>query len=117
MIANEYATLRFPTRAHAVAACQALGYWDDENDAPISSGQIRGEDGTRGFSISEIGTDPVIEPATYDEEGVLLTAAVHAEGYYVNICGLLPEAVAPFRVPYGSAGMILAGSEAFIGTT
>ena len=103
-----YYTLRFPDYATAKAACQSLGYWreatDDQPEGPITDGQITGEDGVRGFSISIIGQDPIVTPATYDEEGNELSPAVQLTGYYVNVAGLLPAAVESFVVEYGSAG-------------
>jgi hypothetical protein len=108
-LAPSYFTLRFDSYAQAKAACQALGYWRnataDQPEGPITDGQITGPDGTRGFSISIVGQDPIITPATFDEDGNELTPAVRATGYYVNVAGALPAAVEPYRVPYGSAGL------------
>ena len=107
-LAPTYYTLRFPDYATAKAACQSLGYWreatQDTPEGPITDGQITGPDGVRGFSIDEIGLDPIVTAATFDEDGVELTPAVQLQGYYVNVAGLLPQAVEPFQVEYGSAG-------------
>ena len=105
-----YYTLGFPSYEVAKAVCQSLGYWREaaggQPEGPITDGQIVDPDGTvRGFSISVIGLNPVIAPATYDKEGKQLTPAVQLQGYYVNVAGLLPAAAAPYQVPYGSAGV------------
>lgn len=89
-----YYTLKFNNRAHAEAICRSLGYWDDASNGPITDGQINGPDGIRGFSIFEIGQNP---------KGLT--------GYFVNVAGKLPEAVAPCQVPYGCAGIVFAGTQ------
>jgi hypothetical protein len=107
-LAPSYFTLRFDSYAQAKATCQALGYWrpatTDQPEGPITDGQIQGPDGTRGFSISIIGQDPIVTPATFDEDGNELTPAVQLHGYYVNVAGALPQPVEQYQVEYGSAG-------------
>lgn len=62
-------------------------------EGPITDGQIHGPDGVRGFSIAVIGQDPTLPDGTT------------LDGYYVNVAGLLPAAVASFMVEYGCAGL------------
>ena len=94
-----YYTLRFADRAEAEAVCRSLGYWDDTINGPIADGMIDGPDGIRGFSIVEIGLNP--KPP----------GKAALSGYYCNVAGKLPDAVAPYQVPYGSAGVVFAGAE------
>jgi hypothetical protein len=98
LIPNYY-TLRFPNRAAAEAVCRSFGYWDDASKGPITDGQIDGPDGVRGFSIFEIGTNPKLPNGT------------QLSGYYCNLAGKLPDAVAPYQVPYGSAGVVFVGTQ------
>lgn len=92
-----YYTLRFNSYNEAKAVCQQLGYWreatEDIPEGPITDGQIVGPDGVRGFSIAEIGQDPVLPDGT------------QLQGYYVNVAGLLPAAAEAYQVEYGSAGL------------
>lgn len=130
-----YATLLFPNYATAVAAAQALGFWNDpepiyemvpdpdgEEDAVIqvqvgmtegsvkSAGQTVREDGTAfSWSIDEIGTDPIVVSGTYDEEGNELTPPKRLKGYAVNVCGEIPQEALVYEIPYGSAGRVYAG--------
>lgn len=94
MMTPTYYTLKFTNRAAAEAVCRSLGYWDDTTAGPIADGMLDGPNGKRGFSILEIGTNPKLP------NGTQLT------GYYCNIAGRLPDAVAPYQVPYGSAGVV-----------
>jgi hypothetical protein len=106
-----YATLLFPTYETAVAAAQALGFWDSETDQLLTQGQTIREDGTAfSWMIDEIGLDPVVVPGTYDEEDNELTAPLRLQGYAVNACGELPEAVSAYAIPYGSAGRVFSGT-------
>jgi hypothetical protein len=98
LIPNYY-TLRFNDRAHAEAVCRSLGYWDDASNGPITDGMIDGPDGKRGFSIFEIGQNP--KPP----------GKAALSGYFVNVAGKLPDAAAPYQVPYGSAGPVFAGTQ------
>ena len=93
-----YYTLRFTDRPAAEAVCRSLGYWNDAAAGPITDGMIDGPEGIRGFSIFEIGTNPRHPNGT------------QLSGYYCNIAGKLPDAVAPYQVPYGSAGVVFAGT-------
>jgi hypothetical protein len=92
-----YYTLRFASYAEAQAICQSLGYWRPADgstpEGPITDGMIDGPDGLRGFSIFEIG------------------AVAGKTGYFVNIAGRLPDAVSAYQVPYGSAGVVFAGTQ------
>jgi hypothetical protein len=91
-----YYTLRFGSYAEAKAICQSLGYWrpaaNGIAEGPITDGMIDGSNGLRGFSIVEIG------------------AVTGKSGYFVNVAGRLPDAVATYQVPYGSAGVVFAGT-------
>lgn len=107
-----YATLCFPDRATAIAAAEALGFWDSEADALRNDGQTVRPNGTAfSWSIDEIG-EVVDEPAVIDpESGELITPATFKAGWYVNAAGELPAAVEPYIVPYGSGGRVFAGTE------
>lgn len=106
-----YATFLFPTYETAVAAAQALGFWDSETDKLNTQGQTIRPDGTAfSWAIDEIGLDPVVVPGEYDEEGAELTAPLRLQGYAVNACGELPEAVDVYAIPYGSAGRVFSGT-------
>jgi hypothetical protein len=107
-----YATLCFPDRATAVAAAQALGFWDEDADKLRTDGQtIRDAGSAFSWGIDEIGT-AVDAPAVVDPEtGEVTSAATFKPGYYVNATGELPEAVSAYLVPYGSAGRVFAGTE------
>lgn len=108
-------TLLFPDYPTAVAAAQALGFWDAEADALRTSGQTIPESGKPPFSwmIDQIGLDPVVVQGAYDEEGNELTAPLRLSGYAVNVTGgALPEAVLTYAIPYGSAGRLFAGTQA-----
>jgi hypothetical protein len=93
-----YYTVRFDSFGTAKAVCEKLGFWRkataEAPEGPIADGVIMGSDGKidRGFSIIVIGQDPILP------DGTKLT------GYYANIAGKLPAAVANFEVPYRSAG-------------
>lgn len=92
---TSYATLLFPDYATAVAAAKMLGFWDTENDRLKVQGQTLREDGSAfSWMIDEIGQDP---------NGLT--------GYAVNACGELPPAVDAYKIPYGSAGRIFAGTQ------
>lgn len=111
-MSNQFATLLFPNYAVAVAAAKALGFWDEENDRLLSGGQTIRPDGTAfSWMIDEIGQDPLVVPATLDEEGNELAPAVRLSGYAVNATGELPEAALAYAIPYGSAGRVFAGTE------
>ncbi len=106
-----YATLLFPTYEIAVAAAQALGFWDTEADRLRTQGQTTRPDGTAfSWAIDEIGSDPVVVPGEYDEEGNELVAPKRLSGYAVNACGELPPEAMTYANPYGSAGRIFSGS-------
>jgi hypothetical protein len=107
-----HATLRFPDRPTAIAAAQALGFWDEDADRLRTDGQTIREDGTAfAWCIDEIGT-AVDVPAVVDPEtGEVLEAATFLPGYYVNAAGELPEAVSTSIVAYGSGGRVFAGTE------
>jgi hypothetical protein len=108
-----YATLLFPDYQTAVAAAMALGFWDIVNDQLLTQGQTIRPDGTAfSWAIDEIGLDPVVVPGEYDEEGAELTAPLRLQGYAVNACGELPEAVDAYAIPYGAAGRVFAGTGA-----
>ena len=110
-------TLLFPDYPTAVAAAQALGFWDDESDSLKTSGQTVPESGPAfSWMIDEIGLDPVVVQGEYDEQGNELTAPLRLSGYAVNATGELPEAALNYAIPYGSAGRLFAGSgaEAFV---
>jgi len=105
-----YATLLFPDYQTAVAAAMALGFWDIVNDQLLTQGQTIRPDGTAfSWAIDEIGLDPVVVPGEYDEEGNELTASLRLQGYAVNACGELPEAVNTCASPYGSAARVFSG--------
>ena len=106
------ATLRFPDRPTAIAAAQALGFWDEDADRLRTDGQTIREDGSAfSWGIDEIGL-AVDTPAVVDPEtGEVTTAATFKAGYYVNAAGELPEAVSAYVVPYGSGGRVFAGTE------
>ena len=106
-----YATLLFPDYQTAVAAAMALGFWDIVNDQLLTQGQTIRPDGTAfSWAIDEIGLDPVVVPGEYDEEGNELTASLRLQGYAVNACGELPEAVNAYVIPYGAAGRVFSGT-------
>jgi hypothetical protein len=107
-----YVTLCFPNYVTAKAAAQALGFWDEDADKLKTDGQTIREDGSAfAWCVDEIGAavdvPAVVDPGT----GEVLEAATFLPGYYVNAAGELPEAVAPFIVPYGSGGRVFAGTE------
>jgi hypothetical protein len=107
-----FVTLCFPDRATAVAAAQALGFWDTDADQLKTDGQTIREDGSAfSWGIDEIGL-AVDTPAVVDPEtGEVLEPPVFKPGYYVNATGELPEAVSAYLVPYGSGGRVFAGTE------
>jgi hypothetical protein len=106
-------TLRFTDYDQAKAAATALGFWNAEEDRLNNSGQSPREDGSVfGWAIDEIGQDPVIESGTYDDEGNEIDPPIRAVGYFVNVTGELPPEAEPFKVPYGSAGRLFAGTVA-----
>jgi hypothetical protein len=107
-----FVTLCFPDRATAVAAAQALGFWDTDADQLKTDGQTIREDGSAfSWGIDEIGA-AVDVPAVVDPEtGEVTTPATFKPGYYVNATGELPEAVSAYLVPYGSGGRVFAGTE------
>jgi hypothetical protein len=107
-----YVTLCFPNYATAIAAAQALGFWDEDADRLRTDGQTIREDGSAfSWGIDEIGT-AVDTPAVVDPEtGEVVTPALFLPGYYVNATGELPEAVSAYIVPYGSGGRVFAGTE------
>lgn len=97
--ATDYYTLKFTDYNEAKAVCQALGYWrpaaEGVPEGPITDGMILDGNGRpqRGFSIVEIGAVP------------------GQSGYFVNVAGKLPDTVAPYQVPYGSAGKVFSGTQ------
>ncbi len=106
-----YVTLLFPTYEIAVAAAQALGFWDTESDRLRTQGQTTRPDGTAfSWAIDEIGLDPVVVPGEYDEDGNELVAPKRLQGYAVNACGELPEDAMAHAIPYGSAGRVFSGT-------
>lgn len=109
---TQFATLLFPDYATAVAAAKQLGFWDMEEDKLKTGGQTIRPDGTAfSWMIDEIGQDPVTVPGTYDDEGNEITPPTRLSGYAVNATGELPPAVDAYRIPYGSAGRVFAGTE------
>lgn len=108
-------TLQFPSYEVAKAAAQQLGFWDTDGDRLRTDGQGLNPDGTPfGWSIDEVG-QVVATPAEVDPEtGEVLTPAVMAPGYWVNVTGELPSGadLTPFLRPYGSAGRVFAGTVA-----
>jgi hypothetical protein len=108
-----YYTLKFPSYAAAQKAAKDLGFWDAEIDTlKVTSLGTRPDGTTYGWMIDEIGQDPIVKLATYDEEGNELTPAEHLEGYIVNVVGELPPGVDAFRIPYGSGGRTFTGQPA-----
>lgn len=106
-----YATLLFPDYPTAVAAAQALGFWDTEADRLRTQGQATRPDGTAfSWAIDEIGADPVVVPGEYDEEGNELVPPKCLQGYAVNVCGELPPEAMAYAIPYGSAGRVFSGT-------
>jgi hypothetical protein len=107
-----HATLCFPDRPTAIAAAQALGFWDEDADKLRTDGQTIREDGSAfSWCIDEIGL-AVDTPAVVDPEtGEVLEPPPFKPGYYVNATGELPEAVSAYLVPYGSGGRVFAGTE------
>ncbi len=106
-----YATLLFPTYEIAVAAAQALGFWDTEADRLRTQGQTTRPDGTAfSWAIDEIGADPVVIPDSYDEDGNELVAPKRLSGYAVNACGELPPEATAYAIPYGAAGRVFSGT-------
>ncbi len=95
-------TLRFADYNQAKQAAQALGFWDEDIDQLRTLGNsINAQDGTVfGWSISEIGQDPIVD-------GEVL------HGYYVNVDGEFKEEYRPLLAPegYGCAGVVFAGTE------
>lgn len=106
-------TLQFPDYSVARAAAQQLGFWDTDADRLRTDGQGQNGDGSWfGWSIDEVGA-VVATPAEVDPEtGEVLTPAVMADGYWVNVTGELPAGadLSAYLRPYGSAGRVFAGT-------
>ncbi len=94
-------TLRFPDEQAARDAADGIGYLDDDCE-PVTLGH-------KG-ALDIIGE--VTIPGTYDADGNELTPPTLLPGFYVN-CALpvLPRALRPHAVPYGSGGRVFAGTE------
>jgi hypothetical protein len=108
-----YYTLKFPDYATAQRVAKDLGFWDAATDTLKVTSLGTNPDGTSyGWMIDEIGQDPIVTLATYDEEGNELTPAERLEGYIVNVVGELPPGVDQFRIPYGSGGRAFTGKAA-----
>lgn len=106
-----YATLLFPDYATAVAAAQALGFWDTEADRLRTQGQTTRPDGTAfSWAIDELGMNPAVVPGEYDEEGNELVAPKRLQGYAVNASGELPPEAMAYAIPYGAAGQVVFGT-------
>lgn len=109
-------TFCFPDYPTARAAAEALGFWDTEADTLRIQGTGENPDGSVfGWFIDEIGAVVETEAVT-DAEGNVVTPAVMAPGYWVNMTGELPEGSEPMLAaylrPYGSGKRLFAGSVA-----
>lgn len=106
-----YATVLFPNYTTAVAAAKSLGFWDEETNTLRVSGHSFTKEG-RPFiwAIEEVGQDIEIDPGIYDEEGGEIAPPSILAGYAVNVSGDIPEEVAPYVIPYGSAGRVFEGT-------
>ena len=109
---SAFFTLHFPDEYHAFNAAEALALLDDTSvDLPEMLGinQFNG----RLSGQAQLITD-VQAPGTYDPDGNELTPPTPVPGVFVNIVlsrAILHPYLAPFRVPYGSAGVTFAGTE------
>ena len=94
-------TLRFPDHQAAHDAASVAGYLDDDGEM-VSLGH-------KG-ALDIIGE--VVMPGTYDADGNEITPPTPLPGFYVN-CALpvLPRALRPHAVSYGSGGRVFAGTE------
>jgi hypothetical protein len=106
---SAFYTLRFDTEAEALQAAEALALLDDSDDLPemlvISEGRL--------FGQAQLITDVQV-PGVYDADGNELSPPRPIPGVFVNIVLSRPTlhpTLAPYRVPYGSAGVTFAGTE------
>ena len=105
-------TLRFDTEHQALEAAEALALLDDTSvDLPemLVINQFNG----RLSGQAQLITD-VQAPGTYDPDGNELTPPTPVPGVFVNLVlsrAILHPTLAPYRVPYGSAGVTFAGTE------
>ena len=109
-------TLRFPTEAEAITAAESLALLPDDPDPDADAPDlvVISQSAGRLFGQAQLITDVQI-PGTYDPEtGEELTPPVPVPGAFVNVIlnrVILPSALRPYRVPYGSGGVCWAGTE------
>ena len=109
---SHYFTLRFDSEQEALATAEALRLLPPE-DAPEEMPDLLVVSQPGLFGQAQLITDVVV-PGTYDPEGKELTPPVPVPGAFVNVIlnrNVLPSALRPYRVPYGSAGVCWAGTE------
>jgi hypothetical protein len=106
---SHFYTLHFPDEHQAFNAAEALALLDDSDDLPemlvISEGRL--------FGQAQLITDVQV-PGVYDADGNELSPPRPIPGVFVNIVLSRPTlhpTLAPYRVPYGSAGVTFAGTE------
>jgi len=103
-------TLKFNSEAEALATAEALRLLPPEEEE-MRDLLVISQPGL--FGQAQLITDVQI-PGTYDPEGNELTPPVPVPGAFVNVIlnrAILPASLRPYRVPYGSAGQVWAGTE------
>jgi len=108
---SHYFTLRFDSEQEALATAEALRLLPPEEEE-MRDLLVISQPGL--FGQAQLITDVVV-PGTYDPEtGEELTPPVPVPGAFVNVIlnrVILPSALRPYRVPYGSGGVCWAGTE------
>lgn len=112
---SHYFTLRFETEHEALTAAESLALLPDDPDPGADAPDlvVISQAGGRLFGQAQLISDVTV-PGTYDPEGKELTPPVPIPGAFVNVIlnrNVLPSALKPYRVPYGSGGACWVGTE------
>ena len=106
---SHFFTLRFNSEQEALATAEALRLLPPEEELPET--MVCNHPNL--FGQAQLILD-VRRPGTYDDNGDEITPPVPVPGVFVNLVlnrPILPSALRPYRVPYGSGGRVFAGTE------
>ena len=108
---SHFYTLRFDTEAEALTIAESLRLLPDDT-AELPSSVVIQQPAIFGQAQVILGAQV---PGTYDPEtGDELTPPLLVPGVFLNVClsrAALPAELRRRRVPYGSGGMVFAGTE------